>query len=136
MNAAIKLAQKTSGPLQWHDKSKGIIDATPEILGDVVLARKDVSASYHLCVTIDDHRQGINLVTRGEDLFYATHLHRLLQALLDLDTPDYHHHELLLDDEGKRFAKRNNAVTLQYLRETENKTPADIRKMVGLPEPL
>ncbi len=119
-------------PLTWHDHGKGWQTATPEILGDVVLARKDVATSYHLSVTVDDHIQGVSLVTRGEDLFYATHLHRLLQYLLDLDVPQYHHHGLLLDDEGKRFAKRNHAVTLQHLREIERKTPADIMNMIGL----
>ena len=119
-------------PLTWHDLAKGEQTATPEILGDVILARKDVAASYHLSVTVDDDLQNITLVTRGEDLFYATHLHRLLQHLLGLKTPQYHHHGLLLDHEGKRFAKRNNGVTLQYLRDVEKKTPADIMNMVGL----
>ncbi len=128
MEAALK---RLSAPLFWHDHSKGRQQATPALLGDVVLARRDAPASYHLCVTVDDHRQGITLVTRGEDLFHASHLHRLLQHLLDLDTPEYHHHGLLLDHEGKRFAKRNNAVTLEYLRKTDRKTPADIRALVA-----
>lgn len=119
-------------PLFWHDLAKGEQRATPEILGDVVLARKDVATSYHLSVTVDDHLQGVTLVTRGEDLFYATHLHRLLQHLLDLDQPVYHHHGLLLDHEGKRFAKRNNAVTLRHLREVEKKTPQDVMNIIGL----
>jgi|GEM_PF-8405 len=119
-------------PLTWFDHGKGWQTATPEILGDVVLARKDIATSYHLSVTVDDHLQGVTLVTRGEDLFYATHIHRLLQHLLGLNVPQYHHHGLLLDNEGKRFAKRNNGVTLQYLRETEKKTPADIMNMIGL----
>jgi glutamyl-Q tRNA(Asp) synthetase len=119
------------GPLQWHDRAKGWQTATPEILGDVVLARKDIGTSYHLSVTVDDHLQGVNLVTRGEDLFYATHLHRLLQELLSLDVPEWHHHKLLLDHEGKRFAKRNNAVTLQHMREVEKKTPEQVRAMAG-----
>lgn len=118
--------------LRWTDRDKGEQIATPEILGDVVLARKDVGTSYHLSVTLDDHLQGVTLVTRGEDLFYASHLHRLLQALLKLNVPEWHHHKLLLDEEGKRFAKRNNAVTLQYLREQEHKTPEDIRRITGL----
>ncbi|MCK5556447.1 MAG: tRNA glutamyl-Q(34) synthetase GluQRS [Alphaproteobacteria bacterium] len=119
-------------PLFWTDVIKGKQKATPELLGDPVLARKDVMASYHLCVTLDDHLQGITCVTRGEDLFYASHLHRLLQHLLGLDVPIWHHHPLLLDCEGKRFAKRNHSVTLKFLREKKGKTPADIMSMVGL----
>lgn len=106
-----------AGPLRWHDRTQGWQEATPHILGDVVLARKDTPTSYHLCVTWDDALQGIDLVTRGQDLFHATHLHRLLQALLGLPTPDYHHHPLLLDADGNRFAKRNKGVTLRDLRE-------------------
>lgn len=105
-----------TGPLRWHDRAAGWQDAQPALLGDVVLARKDTPASYHLCVTWDDALQDISLVTRGQDLFYATHLHRLLQALLDLPTPEYHHHPLLVDSEGKRFAKRNKGVTLRDLQ--------------------
>jgi len=115
--------------LAWHDADKGKIVATPEIFGDVVLARKDVPTSYHLAVTHDDHLQGITLVTRGEDLFQATHIHRLLQALLNFDTPDYHHHHLLTDDSGKRFAKRDRALTLTYLRES-GKSPEDVFRMI------
>lgn len=105
-----------TGSLRWHDRAKGWQDARPQLLGDVVLARKDTPASYHLCVTWDDALQEISLVTRGEDLFYATHLHRLLQALLGLPVPEYHHHPLLVDSDGKRFAKRNKGVTLRDLR--------------------
>lgn len=119
-------------PLTWFDHEKGEVTATPEILGDVVLARKDVNTSYHLSVTLDDHWQGVTLVTRGEDLFYATHLHRMLQELLGLDVPQWHHHKLLLDKEGKKFSKRDNAVTLQHLREVEKKTPQDLLNMIGL----
>lgn len=121
-----------SEPLTWFDRDAGMQVATPEILGDVVLARKDVPTSYHLSVTVDDHLQNVTLVTRGKDLFYATHLHRLLQHLLGLNVPQYHHHELILDDEGKRFAKRNQAVTLQQLREGDKKTPGDIMNLIGL----
>lgn len=107
----------TAGPLTWHDRLKGIQDATPEIFGDVVLARKDIPTSYHLSVSLDDHLQGITLITRGEDLFQASHIHRLLQSLLDLDTPDYAHHKLLCDENGKRYAKRDKSLTLRSLRE-------------------
>lgn len=127
MEAAMRLA----GPLQWRDRRRGVQDARPDLLGDVVLARKDTPVSYHLCVTLDDALQGVTLVTRGDDLFHATHLHRLLQALLQLDVPDYHHHGLLRDANGKRFAKRDHAVTLQHLRDVEGRSPIDIRAMVA-----
>jgi len=116
-------------PLFWTDLAKGEQRATPEILGDVVLARKDVMASYHLCVTLDDHLQGVTCVTRGEDLFHASHLHRLLQYLLNLNVPVWHHHPLLLDSEGKRFAKRNQSVTLESLRKS-GKTPEYIMSII------
>src|SRR5262249_26771946 len=95
-----------------------------------VLARKDVATSYHLAVTVDDALQGVTLVTRGLDLFEATHVHCLLQALLDLATPDYHHHRLLVDREGKRYAKRDRALTLAALREA-GESPAEVRRMAG-----
>lgn len=116
--------------LTWRDLYRGEETARPEILGDVVLARKGVPASYHLCVTVDDHLQGVTLVTRGEDLLYATHLHRLLQHLLNYSVPQWAHHPLLLDAEGKRFAKRNQAVTLKSLREDSGKTPDEIIEMI------
>jgi len=122
-----------AGPLTWHDRDRGEIEATPEIFGDVVLARKDVRTSYHLSVTVDDHLQEVTLVTRGEDLAEATHVHRLLQALLELDTPEYQHHRLLTGDDGKRFAKRDKALTLQALREA-GKTPEDVKAMIGWPD--
>ena len=87
-----------------------------ERLGDVVLARKDIATSYHLAVTVDDAAQGITLVTRGEDLFESTHVHRLLQALLGLDTPEWHHTPMLTDAAGKRLAKRDNPLTLREMR--------------------
>ena len=102
--------------LIWHDAHAGPILAIPEIHGDVVLARKDAPASYHLAVTLDDAAQGITHVVRGVDLFDSTHVHRLLQALLDLPTPQYHHHPLLTDASGKRLAKRDGAPTLADLR--------------------
>lgn len=105
-----------AGPLEWQDELKGTIIATPEELGDVVLARKDTPTSYHLSVVVDDGLQGITHIIRGEDLFHATHIHVLLQRLLGLATPVYHHHGLLLDEHGQRFAKRNRSVTLESLR--------------------
>ena len=105
-----------AGSLRWHDAAAGEIVATPEIHGDVVLARKDAPTSYHLAVTLDDAAQGVTDVVRGQDLFAATHVHRLLQALLGLPTPLYHHHPLLLDDKGERLAKRAGSPTLASMR--------------------
>ena len=105
------------GRLLWHDEIAGDVIATPEIHGDVILARKDAPASYHLAVTIDDAAQGVTHIVRGRDLFAATHVHRLLHALLDLPTPIYRHHALLADTTGERLAKRNRAPTLESMRE-------------------
>jgi len=102
--------------LGWHDCHAGWVYADPASHGDVVLARKDAPASYHLAVTVDDAAQGITNLIRGRDLFAATHVHRLLQALLGLPTPNYCHHALLTDAEGNRLAKRHNAPTLAALR--------------------
>lgn len=104
------------GPLDWHDTEAGWVAADPMSHGDVVLARKDAPASYHLAVTIDDAAQGVSDVVRGADLFAATHVHRLLQALLGLPTPRYHHHALLADDQGRRLAKRTGAPSLAEMR--------------------
>jgi glutamyl-Q tRNA(Asp) synthetase len=112
------------GDLHWRDNGRDIV-AEPEAFGDVVLARKDAPTSYHLAVTIDDAAQGVTDVVRGRDLFAATHVHRLLQALLGLPTPDYHHHAVLLDAEGRRLAKRHGAQTLQSLRE-DGADPAEL----------
>jgi glutamyl-Q tRNA(Asp) synthetase len=101
-------------------------------VGDFVLARKDIgAASYHLAVVVDDARQGITEVTRGLDLFEATFVHRLLQALLDLPTPDYHHHRLIRDENAKRLAKRDDARAIRAYRD-QGLGPADIRRLVGL----
>jgi glutamyl-Q tRNA(Asp) synthetase len=114
---AVDRAVAFTGPLRWHDVIAGEVPATPERFGDVVLARKDTPTSYHLAVTVDDAWQGVTDVVRGADLFEATHIHRLLQALLGLPTPFYHHHALLTDAEGRRLAKRDGAPTLASLRE-------------------
>ena len=106
-----------TGPLDWHDRAAGRQRAAPERFGDVVLARKEFPASYHLAVVHDDHLQGIDLVTRGVDLFDATHIHRLLQALLGYPAPEYWHHPLLLDADGQRLAKRTGGTTLAALRQ-------------------
>jgi glutamyl-Q tRNA(Asp) synthetase len=105
-----------AGPLAWHDGDAGTVAADPAAQGDVVLARKDAGVSYHLAVTVDDAAQGVTDVVRGRDLFAATHIHRLLQALLGLPTPDYHHHPLLVGSDGARLAKRNGAPTLEAMR--------------------
>ncbi len=124
-------ATTLAGPLTWTDRKRGEIRADPLSAGDVVLARKDVPTSYHLAVTVDDHLQEVSLVTRGWDLFHATHVHRLLQALLGLDTPVYYHHPMITDPNGVRLAKRNLAVTLRALRNAR-KTAGDVRRMIEL----
>ncbi|PCI45188.1 MAG: tRNA glutamyl-Q(34) synthetase GluQRS [Alphaproteobacteria bacterium] len=104
--------------LTWTDLEAGEQTATPEtLLGDAVLARKDIPTSYHLSVVVDDHQQNISHVIRGKDLFQATHLHRLLQFLLGYKTPVYLHHDLLTDENGWRYAKRDNSKTLKSMRE-------------------
>ncbi|KAA5605188.1 tRNA glutamyl-Q(34) synthetase GluQRS [Roseospira marina] len=122
-----------SPALTWHDAGAGSQCARPSLFGDVVLARKDIPTSYHLAVTLDDAAQGVTLVTRGQDLFEATHVHRLLQALLDLPVPEYHHHGLLTDAAGRRLAKRDNARAVRTLREA-GVPPADVRAMAGVPD--
>lgn len=109
-------AAMLAGSPTWHDATAGSVAADPLAAGDVVLARKDAPASYHLAVTVDDAAQGVTDVLRGVDLFAATHVHRLLQALLGLPTPRYHHHPLLTGPDGKRLAKRNGARALADFR--------------------
>ncbi len=107
-----------TGDLTWYDRTRGAQHVQADRLGDVVLARKDIATSYHLAVTVDDAAQGISLVTRGDDLFESSHVHRLLQALLGIDTPEWHHTPLLTDPSGKRLAKRDNPLTLREMRRT------------------
>jgi glutamyl-Q tRNA(Asp) synthetase len=102
----------------------------PQAFGDIVLARSDAPASYHLCVTHDDAAQGITLVTRGTDLLAATHLHRLIQALMGWPAPAYEHHSLLTDTTGRRLAKRDKALTLREMRD-QRMRPEDVRKAAG-----
>ncbi|MDA0655912.1 MAG: tRNA glutamyl-Q(34) synthetase GluQRS [Proteobacteria bacterium] len=128
---ALSQASAESGVLTFFDEGLGHIDAEPCAAGDIVLARKDFPVSYHLAVTIDDAAQKITLVTRGEDLLPATHIHRLLQALLGLPVPAYHHHKLLTDETGQRFAKREKSVTLRALRDAGH-TPKTVRAMAGV----
>jgi len=137
---AIKAKARTS-TLTFEERGQGLsgetgeLTARPERLGDIVLARKEMPASYHLAVVVDDALQGVTLVTRGNDLFPATHIQRLLQALLGLPAPAYLHHRLVFDENGKKFSKRDQSVTLRHLRES-GMTPAQIRARLGLCSPL
>ncbi len=109
-------AAASAGPLEWRDRERGAVQARPERFGDIVLARKDAPAAYHLAVVVDDAVSGVTLVTRGEDLFAATDVQVLLQRLLSLPTPDYAHHPLVLGGDGRRLAKRDRAATIQAMR--------------------
>jgi glutamyl-Q tRNA(Asp) synthetase len=122
-----------AGPLVWHETGvcDGEVRATPEAWGDVILARKDTPTSYHLSVVVDDALQGITHVVRGQDLFASTCVHRLLQAVIGLPAPIYHHHRLVLDRDGHKLAKSTGATALRTLR-GRGASPADIRRMVGL----
>ncbi len=124
-----KALARIDGPLLWHDREAGEVVARPETLGDAVLARKDTPTSYHLAVTVDDALQRVTLVTRGRDLFHATHIHRLLQALLDLPVPEYHHHHLLVNSRGRRLAKRDRDETIAALRD-RGVRPEDVKTMI------
>lgn len=109
-------AAAISGPLRWTDERHGEQSSDPERLGDVILVPKDMPAAYHLAVTLDDARDGISHVVRGDDLFASTDIHRLLQALLDLPTPTYFHHPLLLDENGGKLSKSRGSASLSVLR--------------------
>lgn len=126
----ITRAHALVGNIQWIDLDHGLMSGKPEIFGDVVLARKDIPTSYHLSVTVDDNFQKVTLVTRGEDLRHATHIHRLLQELLNYDVPEYQFHRLLSGRNGRRYSKRDTSVSLRLLREAGH-TPNDIRKLVS-----
>ncbi len=126
----LKACQLT-GPLIWNDLDTGTIVARPELLGDVVLARKDIATSYHLSVTVDDAAQQITVVTRGEDLFASTHIHRLLQELLHLPVPAWRHHRLIRDEFGNRLAKRDMARSLQSLRD-QGSSASEVVKAVEI----
>jgi glutamyl-Q tRNA(Asp) synthetase len=125
------------GPLTWIETGAGpagetgTIAADPAAWGDVILARKETPTSYHLAVVVDDARQGVTDVVRGRDLFHATSVHRLLQALLGLPQPAYHHHRLILDADGKKLSKSTQSTGLRELR-AQGVTSSDIRKAVGL----
>jgi len=123
-------AAKRAGPLTFREHD-ATVPVDPSRFGDPVLARKDVPASYHLAVVVDDAFQGVDLVTRGEDLLPAAHVQRLLQKLLGLPEPAYAHHRLILDEQGRKFSKRDEAVTLRALRQS-GAEPAAILARIGL----
>jgi glutamyl-Q tRNA(Asp) synthetase len=133
MDAAVARA----GSLHWQESGRGpggesgTISAAPQAWGDVVLARRETPTSYHLSVVIDDAAQGVTHVVRGQDLFRATSVHRLLQALLGLPMPAYHHHRLLLDQDDRKLSKSTKATALRELR-AQGLSPGDIRCMIGL----
>lgn len=121
-------AMQIIGPLTFHDLRLGKFEVDPQLLGDVVLARKGIGTAYHLAVVLDDAFQEITHVTRGEDLLASTHIHRILQALLNLPEPFYLHHALMLDASGKRLAKSSGAQSIASLRE-QRLTPNEILAM-------
>jgi len=127
-----------AGNLTWIEHGEGpggesgVVAARPEAWGDVILARKETPTSYHLSVVIDDALQGVSDVVRGQDLFWSTSVHRLLQRLLGLPPPSYRHHRLILDAAGRKLSKSTEATGLRELR-AGGATPADIRRLVGLP---
>lgn len=137
MGEAIAIA----GPLSWHeegagnDGESGEIKADPTAWGDFVVARKDVPTAYHLAVIVDDAAQGVTHVVRGRDLFFATAAHRLLQTLLDLPAPIYHHHALVTDAAGEKLSKSDRATSLRALRD-DGVTPSDIRERLRIDEVL
>jgi glutamyl-Q tRNA(Asp) synthetase len=140
MMAALVLARSRGdgAPLTFNETGAGpsgetgTVAADPGAWGDVILARKDVPTSYHLSAVVDDARQGITHVVRGQDLFHATGLHALLQRLLGLPQPVYHHHRLIRDAQGRKLSKSTQATGLRELR-AAGATPADIRRMISLP---
>ena len=137
LRLAMDAAVARAGALTWTETGAGphgqtgIVTAAPQMWGDVVLARKEMPASYHLAAVLDDALQGVTDVVRGQDLFWATSIHRLLQALLGLPEPAYHHHKLILDDDGRKLSKSTAATGLRELR-AAGLSPRDIRRMVGI----
>lgn len=123
-------AGRMTGPLTFVDEDRGVVPVRPESCGDIVLARKDIATSYHIAVTVDDALQHVSLVTRGEDLLHATHIHRVLQTLWGFPEPRYRHHKLLSDAAGRRYAKRDRAATLAELRAT-GETAEAVRRRLG-----
>jgi glutamyl-Q tRNA(Asp) synthetase len=130
-------ARRATQQLTWNETGRGpngetgLVVAQPRAWGDLVLARKETPTSYHLAVVVDDALQGVTHVMRGQDLFWSTSVHRVLQQLLGLPVPAYHHHRLLLDESGRKLSKSTRATSLRELR-GQGATPEDIRQMVGL----
>ncbi|MGA2310994.1 MAG: tRNA glutamyl-Q(34) synthetase GluQRS [Xanthobacteraceae bacterium] len=137
LRLALDAAIARAGVLTWTETGSGpqgqtgVVEAAPQMWGDVVLARKEVPASYHLAAAVDDALQGVTDVVRGQDLFWATGIHRLLQVLLGLPQPVYHHHKLILDVDGRKLSKSTQATSLRELR-AAGATAVDVRRMVGL----
>jgi glutamyl-Q tRNA(Asp) synthetase len=137
LRLAMDAAVTRAGVLTWKESGRGpqgqagTITAAPQQWGDVVLARKELPTSYHLAVVVDDALQGVTDVVRGQDLFWSTSVHRLLQALLGLPEPAYHHHRLILDSDGRKLSKASQSTSLRELR-AGGLEAADIRRMVGL----
>jgi glutamyl-Q tRNA(Asp) synthetase len=137
LRLAMDAAASRAGSLTWSEGGSGPqgqtgpIAAAPQQWGDVVLARKELPASYHLAVVVDDALQGVTDIVRGQDLFWSTSLHRLLQALLGLPEPSYRHHRLILGEDGRKLSKSTQATSLRQLR-AAGASAADIRRMVGL----
>jgi glutamyl-Q tRNA(Asp) synthetase len=133
----VEAALAKCGALVWQESGSGpsgetdCITAQPRAWGDVILARKETPTSYHLSVVVDDALQGVSHVVRGQDLFWSTSLHRLLQELLGLPAPVYHHHRLVLDETGQKLSKSTRATALRELR-AQGTRPEDVRKLVGL----
>ena len=137
LRLAMDAAVARAGVLTWTETGagpqtqSGLVAAVPQMWGDVIIARKEVPTSYHLAVAVDDALQGVTEVVRGQDLFFSTSIHRLLQAMLGLPEPIYHHHKLIVDAAGQKLSKSNAATSLRELRAT-GASPADVRRMVGL----
>lgn len=128
------LSAQGKWPLTFHDRHHGVVPVNSQLLGDVVLARKELRTSYHLAVVVDDDIQGVTLVTRGQDLLSSTHVHRQLQALLGLAEPDYAHHPLLKEADGTRLAKRRGSESIRSLRD-KGLTADELWMKVGLRTP-
>ena len=128
------LSAQGKWPLTFHDRHHGVVPVNSQLLGDVVLARKELRTSYHLAVVVDDDIQGVTLVTRGQDLLSSTHVHRQLQALLGLAEPDYAHHPLLTESDGARLAKRRGSESIRSLRD-KGLTADELWMKVGLRTP-
>jgi glutamyl-Q tRNA(Asp) synthetase len=137
LRLAMDRAVARAGVLTWRETGagprgqSGTITAAPQMWGDIVLARKEQPTSYHLSVVVDDALQGVTDIVRGQDLFYATAIHRLLQVLLGLPEPVYHHHKLILDADGQKLSKSTQATGLRELR-ASGSSVRDIRRLVGL----